>query len=198
MRGKAKEMEVVSVRGNKVRYTPVWRRILRIAAVALLLLRIALLIANGLGYRLFLGGMGQRIPVFILDVLLLFAALFSIPWNRKLLFLPAALGTFLGVLYGTNVFSYGKDIRYYVYSSPQKENCLIVEENAFLFRGDVRFYQRENHFFIRNTGYSIHFDDGYRSFESGDFSLSWAGEDRAVITGPVYGMNTEGSITIPF
>lgn len=93
----------------------------------------------------------------------------------------------LAVLFVSLLMGFITEPRYYVYHSPNQQDAIVIEEEAFLLAGYGNVYVMENAFFMKQAGdYTT--DDGYRPFMNNDFKLEW-GEDEVTV---IYGFGSMG------
>ena len=187
MRKKHQSMDaVISIPPERA---PAWRIAARVAGGLLLLLRLGLTVASLCGFRLLVDGMAQGTLLFLLDALVLLCAVFSLRFRQKRWYLlPGIAAAILLLVYGANVASYSRDRSYSSYSSPQGTHTLVMEADASMFSGRVRFYRRSNSLFLKDTGTEIKLDDGFQAFfKEHPPRVEWPEENVAHVTGQIGG-----------
>lgn len=148
-------------------------------------IKVLLYILNNL-YDIFLisVNLSQDIIGLLLNIFIV-VSLSGLIWLRlSRYWLKMVMVTLTVVLLVICFFIYGfgnDDSRYYYFTSSDKSTTLIVEENSWLLSGWSNFFIKENGLFARKLKAYILTDDGYRPFESGNYSLTWLDQDTVKI-----------------
>lgn len=109
--------------------------------------------------------------------LIYFLKLFWKKYSSKIARIFLVMGWILlivGFLFGSLIFLGDHFISsYHTFISPDKKYTLVVEEDSFLFLGDVSLYERKNLLFIEDLGAGTSLDDGFSPISAGKYWIKW-------------------------
>lgn len=145
----------------------------RVALKILLIIKLAVIIFNCMGYSIYIFNIPQYLVTYIYDIILVILGICSFSLVQKYKYvLLSLLGLFVVVIYGTNLKFYNETTVYNQYSSTIDNTKIVAKSNGYLFSGKTTFYI-QNGIILKNTKTTIQLDEGYQQIRNATIETIW-------------------------
>lgn len=153
----------------------------RIAALPLLLLRIAMVVMYSSGIELYMLDIPHSFWAFVLDLLLLTALAGSIWLGRSKRSLPFFIIAFLiAVIYAANLFPHLREYNEQIYISPSQNSTLVVRTKGYMFSGRICYFEKKS-VLLQDTKECLLLDDGFQSLGNATVQAEWSQDESLVV-----------------